>query len=646
MSLKSFRLRGQFLLPVLLVMVLGVSSLQWFSLWESSQVMEKEIISAITRDQEAATRSIDDWVNNMVGNLTNWSRDERLVHAIKGDPTALTEVTAFTEHVLKDFPWYEALALVDIDGKAVAASPASYKDLDVSDRGYFQEAMRGDLSKSKALISRATGNPIFVASIPVKDNSGAIHGVLFVVVNISNVYDKVLSHIKIGEHGYAFMIDSSGLVVGHPNSEYVLKMNVADTDYGQEMLSRKTGTHKYYFEKQEQWKVMSFGQANNIDWIITVNAPLGELLSRMDMIRDAGIVGTLLTIFAVAGVILFVVSRITKPIQQAVLQANQIAEGALDIKVDQKTLNKQDEVGELARAFDKMTMNLTETVRAINMATKEVSSGSAELSSSSQIVSQGATEQAASIEEVTASMEEMAANISQNAQNSQETDALATKAAIDAKECGAAVAKTTDSMRTIAEKISIVEEIARQTNLLALNAAIEAARAGEHGKGFAVVAAEVRKLAERSGEAAAEISGLSSNSVEVAEKAGEMLSLLVPDIEKTASLVQEITVASNEQNAGATQINGAITQLDTVIQQNASASEEMASTSEELAQQAIRLQEVMSFFDVASVRNPAQVQQRQIVRASRVALPQTAENISNAMKQDVRFANDMEFERY
>jgi methyl-accepting chemotaxis protein len=153
-------------------------------------------------------------------------------------------------------------------------------------------------------------------------------------------------------------------------------------------------------------------------------------------------------------------------------------------------------------------------------------------------------------------------------------------------------------MKEIANKISIIEEIARQTNLLALNAAIEAARAGEHGKGFAVVATEVRKLAERSQIAAGEINKLSAASVDVAEKAGEMLTRIVPDIQKTAELISEINAASNEQNAGAEQINKAIQQLDKVIQQNAAATEEMASTSEELSSQAEQLMDVLEFFKI------------------------------------------------
>ncbi len=193
-------------------------------------------------------------------------------------------------------------------------------------------------------------------------------------------------------------------------------------------------------------------------------------------------------------------------------------------------------------------------------------------------------------------MEEMVSNIKQNADNAQQTDKIANKSAKDALESGKSVVEAVTAMKEIASKISIIEEIARQTNLLALNAAIEAARAGEHGKGFAVVAAEVRKLAERSQKAAGEINQLSGTTVKVSEKAGEMLEKLVPDIQRTAELVQEITAASKEQDTGAEQINKALQQLEKVIQQNASASEEMASTTEQLSAQSDQLVSALAFF--------------------------------------------------
>jgi methyl-accepting chemotaxis protein len=268
-----------------------------------------------------------------------------------------------------------------------------------------------------------------------------------------------------------------------------------------------------------------------------------------------------------------------------------VAAGDLNIRLD-----TSDEATGIFLAVKNMVEKLREVIGTVRAAADNVSLGSQELASSAQVLSQGATEQAASVEETSASMEEMSSNIVQNTENSQQTEKIARQAAHDAEEGGRSVSEAVAAMKEIASKISIIEEIARQTNLLALNAAIEAARAGEHGKGFAVVAAEVRKLAERSQNAAGEITLLSASSMAVATKAGAMLGQLVPDIQKTAELVQEISSASREQNQGADQINQAIQQLDQVIQQNAGASEEMAATAQEQSSQAAELQRAIAFF--------------------------------------------------
>jgi len=311
-------------------------------------------------------------------------------------------------------------------------------------------------------------------------------------------------------------------------------------------------------------------------------------------VRGMGFLTIFSFIFGLGAGIL-ITRRITRPMHEAVRVANQLSKGDLTLSID---VYGKDETGQLLAAMKNMVEKLKEIVADVQSSADNVASGSQEMSAGSEQLSQGATEQASSVEEASSSMEQMASNIRQNADNAQQTEKIAVKSAEDAREGGKAVTETVNAMKEIAEKISIIEEIARQTNLLALNAAIEAARAGEHGKGFAVVAAEVRKLAERSQTAAAEVSELSGTSVEVAEKAGEMLEKLVPDIQKTAELVQEISAASNEQNTGAEQINKAIQQLDQVIQQNAGASEELASTSEELASQAEQLLSAIEFFKV------------------------------------------------
>jgi len=311
------------------------------------------------------------------------------------------------------------------------------------------------------------------------------------------------------------------------------------------------------------------------------------------------------------GAAIWISLNISRALGRAVGLAGAVAGGDLNQTI---TVSSNDEIGDLIKSLNVMVEKLKQIVAEALTAAQNVSAGSQELSASAEQLSQGATEQASSAEEASSSMEEMAANVKQNADNANQTEKIAAQSARDAEASGAAVGRAVQAMQTIAEKITIVQEIARQTDLLALNAAVEAARAGEHGKGFAVVASEVRKLAERSQAAAAEIGTLSTDTVKVAQEAGDMLAKLVPDIKKTAELVVEITAACREQDVGSAQINQAIQQLDKVGQQNASASEEVSSTSEELASQAEQLQSTISFFRIdhgaeakAAAPAPAQI---------------------------------------
>jgi methyl-accepting chemotaxis protein len=334
--------------------------------------------------------------------------------------------------------------------------------------------------------------------------------------------------------------------------------------------------------------------------------------TRTMMIAVAGVALAIAAITA-----LWIASTISKGLSRANTVVREVSEGDLTKMAD---ITTHDEIGELLGNVNVMIERLRGVVADALSAADNVSSGSQELSASSEQVSQGATEQAASAEEASASMEQMAANIKQNADNAAQTEKIARQSAKDAEASGEAVTRAVDAMRTIAEKIGIVQEIARQTDLLALNAAVEAARAGEHGKGFAVVASEVRKLAERSQSAAAEISSMSSDTVKAARDAGEMLGRLVPDIRKTAELVSEISAACREQDIGAAQINEAIQQLDKVTQQNAGASEEMSATSEELAAQAEELQASIAFFKVDTAGSvKAGAQKAAVQKAGKVA---------------------------
>jgi methyl-accepting chemotaxis protein len=280
-----------------------------------------------------------------------------------------------------------------------------------------------------------------------------------------------------------------------------------------------------------------------------------------------------------------------------------LASGDLTQRITRDAQGTFDQVKQDSNASCEKLASIIEEVRA---AADALTGAANQVSATAQSLSQSASEQASSVEETTASIDLMSASISQNSDNAKVTDGMATKASKEAGDGGQAVTQTVSAMKQIAQKISIVDDIAYQTNLLALNAAIEAARAGEHGKGFAVVAAEVRKLAERSQEAAKEIGDLAGNSVSTAERAGKLLDEIVPSIQKTSELVQEIAAASQEQSQSVTQIGSAMGQLSKATQQNASASEELAATSEELSGQAEQLQQSVAFFtttgEPASVR--------------------------------------------
>ncbi len=259
---------------------------------------------------------------------------------------------------------------------------------------------------------------------------------------------------------------------------------------------------------------------------------------------------------------------------------------------------------ELQTSVNTTVEKITSVIVSVQGNANDAAVSSSQVRDNAKQIGQGSSEQAASLEEISSAMEQMTANIRQSADNAGQTEQIAQKVASDAKASGESVTKAVTAMKSIAEKISIIEEIARQTNLLALNAAIEAARAGEHGKGFAVVASEVRKLAERSQKAASEISELSTSTVDIAETAGKGLVNLVPDIQKTAELVQEISVAAREQDTGANEINTALQQLDMVVQQSASSSEQLAGAAEQLSTLSSEQQQSMAFFNTGDA-NPA-----------------------------------------
>lgn len=341
--------------------------------------------------------------------------------------------------------------------------------------------------------------------------------------------------------------------------------------------------------------------------------------------------------------------ELKRGIKKAVSISQSISKGDLTIKIEEKYLNRKDEIGDLIMALNLMLLKLKEIVNNVVSSSENISNASHEMSSNSQQLSQGASEQASSAEEVSSSIQEMSSNIQQNSENAFQTEKIAVKAANEIEEASNNVNITVNAMKEIFSKVSIISDIAFQTNILALNAAVEAARAGEHGKGFAVVASEVRKLAERSQEAATEINDLSKSTLDSAIISGDLLTKLVPDIQHTARLVQDIASGSMEQNTGAEQINSAIQQLNQVIQQNAAASEEMATSSEELEAQSQIMLDLINYFKTGHIvtTKPEKKKTKEKIifgQKSTVFAPKTTKGFSlNLGKKDDL---DNEYERF
>ncbi len=362
------------------------------------------------------------------------------------------------------------------------------------------------------------------------------------------------------------------------------------------------------------------------------------------------IIGLVISII-VSIILAFQISySITRPLKRGVEFARQIAEGNLEATID---IEQKDEIGELTAMLNKMKDKLYQTISSIQTAANHIADASAQVSNTSQGISQGSTEQASAAEEISASMEQMSASISQNTSNAQRTEQIASEATTGLNAGSRNVIDVTAAIKEIAEKITIIGDIAYQTNILSLNAAVEAARAGEYGKGFAVVADEVKKLAERSQDAATEIDKVSGAGVSLAEESRKLFNTIVPQIEDTLKLVQEITASSLEQNSGAEQVNDAVQQFNEVIQQNAASAEEMATNAEELASQAEYLKNMTSYFKTGKENAPVNSTKykQNIPRKTELPMPNKSLQIKSNVRKGVNLrlgsdALDQEFEKF
>lgn len=447
-----------------------------------------------------------------------------------------------------------------------------------------------------------TGHSYFETSvaIPVKE-SGKTIGVIGLDIDLLELSENIKNQ-KVYQTGYIFIASYDGIIAAHPNKELtgdtlsnILNIEIAD-------YKKIVDSNSFSTVTLGKGSKQSFVFINPIKigktlkpWSVVVVVPVNEVYSESRKLIITIVIVGIIAIALLIMIILYQASNITMPIFKAVKFANNIANGDLTHKLEH---NRSDELGTLQSSLLQMQQKLIEMVIEFKSSSGSIADASSRLNSTAQQVSQSAEELASSSEELSSTMEEMVSNIEQNSHHAIEVEKISLELVTDAQKVKDASERSMASIGSIAEKIQIINDIAFQTNLLALNAAVEAARAGEHGKGFAVVAAEVRRLAERSRMAADEINRQSGESVQITAKATELLNQIIPKIQKTTELIQEIAHASKEQLTGSEQVNNTTQQLSGVTQQNATISEELAASAEELAAQAEKLLEFAESFKI------------------------------------------------
>lgn len=641
--------KAKLLIPILSVVFIGIVIIQTLSYIKSSRILEEEIFEGIRRNSEIAAMRLDDWVRNRTADITHWSRDDIYQETLMGNETARIKIAHVLSHKIDDYSYYESVDLINSKGIVAASSNPKNIGIDIKDRAYFHQSIKGKVVVSDLIISKSSNKPTIVIAAPIKNNGLSCLGILIGVIKLDFLDEKIISAIKIGKTGYAAVMAKDGLLIAHPDKTFVMKYNIKDTDFGKYIMANKNGRYKYFFQLQKQWKGMSFNLSEKTGWTIIVTAPLDELMQGIREVRNHSGIGALILTVVVMLVIWSVVDKIVDVIRLAARYLRTIAKGDISQDIIEKYLKMEDEFGDMAKSFEDMVNahrkkvslaraiadghldtevvlasdkdllgqalknmleNLNRLISMVHEAGVQIASGASEVSDSSQALSQGASQQASSLQQISSSMTQIASRTKTNAESASKASNLASESCDMAFHANREMAKMlqameeiNDSAKSVAKIMKVIDEIAFQTNLLALNAAVEAARAGRHGKGFAVVAGEVRNLANRSALAAKETGEMIQNSItkikkgsEIALQTSQSLNNIVEASSQMSELAREIAAGSNEQAQAIAQINQGILQIEQVTQQNTATAEETAAAAQQLTSQAEQLKQALAYF--------------------------------------------------
>jgi len=561
----KWTLKTKLLTPTLAVVTAGLVLVSAVSYWQSRATITSNNSHEMEQICTTTITHLDNWFAGQRVNLEGWASLKIFQSALQDTfvgQSARASASGELAAIFGRYDHFEQLNLVNSNGLVVASSDASQvNQLKLADTGYFQSGMEGQAAYSGAFASPTSGRPVIVVAVPVKEGDQTV-GVLVGVINLEKLADQFITPVKVQTTGYLYVFDKHGLVLAHPDKKNILKLNLAEFDWGRQLIAKPAGQVEYNFEGVDKLAVFSASQPLGVTVCATL--PKAELLAsvRHTALINLSIAG--ITLLATIGIILMVVRSITRALDQS--------------------------------------------IGVLNETSAAVTNAAAHISASSQTLAEGAGEQAASIEETSSSLEELSSMTKRNADNSQkanelskQTRAAADKGVTDMQAMNTAMAAIKASSDDIAKIIKTIDEIAFQTNILALNAAVEAARAGEAGMGFAVVADEVRNLAQRSAQAAketaAKIEGAISKTgqgVALSSKVSEALNDIVVKARQVDELAAEVAGASREQTQGISQINTAVGQMDKVTQSNAANAEESAAAAQELNAQSVVMKKAVN----------------------------------------------------
>jgi methyl-accepting chemotaxis protein len=559
----KMNLRNRFLIPTALALLLAFGLYLGITTHKTGQALETAVHQEMGNLNTMVLTQVDSWMSHRDQDVARWAELPQIRKAVGAAGSgAAMEAEILLKKIEAHTSDYEGIHLVGPDGLSVASSVEGMTGtLNIKDRDYFQECMRtGQVSISKALKSKVTGNPIIVICHPVRSAmaSGAIIG----VVDLGKFTANVVDTIKVGETGYVYIVDEDGTFLAHPKKELILEHKLTEWDFGQKVLAQKSGILEYDFGGKRRQS--AFATNEHLGWLCAVALDNSQVYAASNELRNFGILITLISVLVVAGVVFVVARSVTGPVNAMIAD--------------------------------------------LNSGSEQTSSAAAQISNASVALAEQSSEQAAAVEETSASLEEMTANVKNTTEAADRCQELMQQAKAVVEQGMGSMQATVEAISTIkasadqtAKIVSTIDEIAFQTNLLALNAAVEAARAGEAGKGFAVVAEEVRNLAQRAAEAAKETSALIEESVNHAEKGVQVTEQTREAFEQTAEnsgqvavQVDSIATAAREQAQGIDQINKAVGQLDQTTQGAAANAEESASAAEELSAQASQLRSVVA----------------------------------------------------